>query len=331
MLVGLTYNDKEYFYDRDVLGNINRIIDITGKEYVRYKYTAYGEVIKEINSSLTTIEKQIANNLKEINIFLYKGYCYDEETNLYYCNSRYYSPILCRWITPDNADYLDPESINGMNIYCYCVNNPIMNIDPDGHAVLSSFFIAIAIGAASGLLSQYIPDVIANIKADGFQWSDFKLFRKWNVYFGAAIAGAISGISGGLGFNLFGTMLFGGTGQVIGDLISGNIGSFDDAVGTFLKAAYTSALTYSITSAVSAGFGKSQINNKIRKGSKDNNAINKRIKNFKGSYGKALKGMKIGKESTEEFLKQLAFTNSNMTITESTGGAISILLGIGGF
>ena len=64
MLVGLTYNDKEYFYDRDVLGNINRIIDITGKEYVRYKYTAYGEVIKEINSSLTTIEKQIANTLK---------------------------------------------------------------------------------------------------------------------------------------------------------------------------------------------------------------------------------------------------------------------------
>lgn len=40
--------------------------------------------------------------------------------------------------------------------------------------------------------------------------------------------------------------------------------------------------------------------------------------------------MKIGKESTEEFLKQLSFTNSNMTITESTGGAISILLGIGG-
>ena len=132
MLVGLTYNDKEYFYDRDVLGNINRIIDITGKEYVRYKYTAYGEVIKEINSSLTTKEKQIANTLKEINIFLYKGYCYDEETNLYYCNSRYYSPTLCRWITPDNADYLDPESINGMNIYCYCVNNPVMFSDGSG-------------------------------------------------------------------------------------------------------------------------------------------------------------------------------------------------------
>ena len=132
MLVGLTYNDKEYFYDRDVLGNINRIIDITGKEYVRYKYTAYGEVIKEINSSLTTSQKQIANTLKEINIFLYKGYCYDEETNLYYCNSRYYSPILCRWITPDNADYLDPESINGMNIYCYCVNNPVMFSDGSG-------------------------------------------------------------------------------------------------------------------------------------------------------------------------------------------------------
>ena len=138
MLVGLTYNDKEYFYDRDVLGNINRIIDITGKEYVRYKYTAYGEVIKEINSSLTTIEKQIANTLKEINIFLYKGYCYDEETQLYWVSSRYYSPELCRFISPDDIEFLDPESVNGLNLYCYCKNSPIMYSDPSGHFVITT-------------------------------------------------------------------------------------------------------------------------------------------------------------------------------------------------
>ena len=56
------------------------------------------------------------------------------ETSLYYCNSRYYSPELCRWISPDSIEYLDPESINGLNLYCYCMNNPIMYADPSGHS-----------------------------------------------------------------------------------------------------------------------------------------------------------------------------------------------------
>ncbi len=54
---------------------------------------------------------------------------YDVETQLFYCNSRYYSPELCRFISPDSIEYLDPESINGLNLYCYCYNNPIMYVD----------------------------------------------------------------------------------------------------------------------------------------------------------------------------------------------------------
>ena len=40
---------------------------------------------------------------------------------------------LRRWISPDSIEYLDPSSINGLNLYCYCHNNPIMNVDPNGH------------------------------------------------------------------------------------------------------------------------------------------------------------------------------------------------------
>ena len=36
---------------------------------------------------------------------------YDEETNLDYLQTRYYSPELCRFISADSVDYLDPESI----------------------------------------------------------------------------------------------------------------------------------------------------------------------------------------------------------------------------
>ena len=45
---------------------------------------------------------------------------------------RYYSPELCRFIQPDDIEYLDPSSINGLNLYCYCFNNPIMYADPSG-------------------------------------------------------------------------------------------------------------------------------------------------------------------------------------------------------
>ena len=31
-------------------------------------------------------------------------------------------------------EYLSPNSINGLNLYCYCNNNPIMYVDSSGHA-----------------------------------------------------------------------------------------------------------------------------------------------------------------------------------------------------
>ena len=88
---------------------------------IKYYYTAFGEVTKE------------PNNITNFNPFLYKGYYYDEETQLFYCNSRYYSPELCRFISPDDVSYLDPESVNGLNLYCYCINNSISYANPSRH------------------------------------------------------------------------------------------------------------------------------------------------------------------------------------------------------
>ena len=70
------------------------------------------------------------------NGFVYKGYYYDVKTSLFWISSRYYSPELCRFISPDDVEYLDPESVNGLNLYCYCLNNPISYSDPSGHFVI---------------------------------------------------------------------------------------------------------------------------------------------------------------------------------------------------
>ena len=55
------------------------------------------------------------------------------ETGLFWLSSRYYSPELCRFISPDDVGYLDPASISGLNLYAYCMNDPINYVDPTGH------------------------------------------------------------------------------------------------------------------------------------------------------------------------------------------------------
>ena len=73
----------------------------------------------------------------------------DGETQLFYCNSRFYSPELCHWISPDSIEYLDPQSINGLNLYCYCGNDPVNRFDPSGNIgigiVISIAFIGVGL------------------------------------------------------------------------------------------------------------------------------------------------------------------------------------------
>ena len=49
---------------------------------------------------------------------------YDVETNLFLVGSRYYSPELVRFIQPADVSSLNPQSINGLNLYTYFFNNP---------------------------------------------------------------------------------------------------------------------------------------------------------------------------------------------------------------
>jgi RHS repeat-associated protein len=50
---------------------------------------------------------------------------YDVETNLFLVTSRYYSPELWRFIQPADVSSLNPQSINGLNLYTYALNNSI--------------------------------------------------------------------------------------------------------------------------------------------------------------------------------------------------------------
>ena len=96
----------------------------------------------------------LASGVGVLNPFRYRSYYYDEETDLYYLQTRYYDPEVGRFLSQDDVSYLAPDNINGLNLYAYCSNNPVMNVDPTGRfiiAFLIGLFVAsVVIGAVAG-------------------------------------------------------------------------------------------------------------------------------------------------------------------------------------
>ena len=140
-VVGFTYNkgDKtsNYIYRRNLQGDIIGVYDSLGNEVGGYAYDAYEKCYVKYKNNSSEEEKAILNT----NPFRYRGYYYDNETGLYYLNARYYDPSIGRFISPDVLTILDETKgqINGLNLYMYCNNNPIMYVDPSGFSFWSVF------------------------------------------------------------------------------------------------------------------------------------------------------------------------------------------------
>lgn len=118
------YNGTMYYYVKNLQGDIVKIINQSGTVYVSYVYDAWGN-IKSVSGEPI---------LRELNPFRYRSYLYDNETGLYYLQSRYYDPITGRFL---NADALfDTQSGTPLstNMFAYCENDPINYIDPYGYA-----------------------------------------------------------------------------------------------------------------------------------------------------------------------------------------------------
>ena len=52
---------------------------------------------------------------------------------------------------------MDPETINGLNLFSYCNNNPVMYIDPSGNS--PKFWVKLASGLmiVGGAICMFIP------------------------------------------------------------------------------------------------------------------------------------------------------------------------------
>ncbi len=121
------------------------------------------------------------------------------ESNIYYCNSRYYVPKWCRWLNADHISCLNPQSIYELNLFAYCGNDPVNMVDPSGHFAISTLIIGSIIGALISTGTAYAIDVVNNFE-DGFDWSDFNTIEdNWKKYLLAGIGGAVAGAFGAVG------------------------------------------------------------------------------------------------------------------------------------
>ena len=143
-VLGFKYNNMLYYYQKNYQNDITGIYDSNYNLVVTYKYDAWGRVISVTDTTI--------NNIGTVNPFRYRSYYYDEETKLYYLNSRYYNPEWCRFINADGIIGAN-QDIFSLNLYAYISNSPVNGLDNSG-----SFFrkIIAVVAVAVVVLSKTI-------------------------------------------------------------------------------------------------------------------------------------------------------------------------------
>ncbi|MBQ6273895.1 MAG: DNRLRE domain-containing protein [Oscillospiraceae bacterium] len=146
-IVGFTYvsgnTQTEYFYRKNLQGDVIGIVDSSGASVAEYRYDAWGQVL------------EATGTMASINPIRYRGYYYDAETGMYYLQSRYYDPVVGRFINGD-AFGSTGQGILGRNMFAYCESSPVIYSDPHGHLVFGSFGFSANGDAGAGGSAGYL-------------------------------------------------------------------------------------------------------------------------------------------------------------------------------
>lgn len=189
----------EYVYIKNAMGDVIGITNPSGSMLVSYEYDPWGKLIS-VESNFGPYDRDISL----LNPLRYRGYIYDDETGLYYLQSRYYDPEIGRFINSDDVHYMGLKQTElSYNTFAFCNNNPINNSDDYG-------FVANSLGKFidSVIIASYVHCFLLNIlKSSEITYPKFitryntglykltvvyknnqKKFRKLSLIFGDRIA-----------------------------------------------------------------------------------------------------------------------------------------------
>ena len=112
-LVKKEIDNNSYFYHQNEHGDITHLTNTDSEVENYYQYDVFGNI------------REQQENVE--NVFKYAGEQLDNETQQYYLRARFYNPVIARFTQEDV--YKD----DGLNLYVYVVNNPLLWIDPNGY------------------------------------------------------------------------------------------------------------------------------------------------------------------------------------------------------
>lgn len=150
--IGFSYKSNDdgrdglCLYRKNLQNDIVAVCKPTGETIVEYTYDAWGRpTVSCPGSSLSEILS--ATFMTIFNPLTYRGYFYDVQSGLYYMHSRFYNPSYGRFINTDAIDVFSETNVSVLqaNLFAYCNNNPVMNVDFSGEFVSEAALASIAL------------------------------------------------------------------------------------------------------------------------------------------------------------------------------------------
>ena len=189
---GMRVNGKNYYFVRNLFGDVTAIYDTSGVKKAEYSYDAWG-------TCYTTLD---TDGLGSLNPFRYRGYYYISRIGLYYLTTRFYDYMTGRFVNADVPSICIDDGLTvpeGCNLYSYCLNNPVMCVDPTGHfPILTAILCGIAL-AGMGLTIGGVASGNNTLTAIGLTMVAIPALISGGMAIAAGIGGAtLTGIVGGI-------------------------------------------------------------------------------------------------------------------------------------
>lgn len=214
-----------YYYHPDHLGSSELVTDQAGNVVEETAYHPYGSV--SFHSGMEAAK------------YTFTGQEFDADSALYHLGSRFYDPVLGRFIS---ADSMVPGTNNPQNFnrYAYVNNNPLRYSDPSGHGWLGNF-----VHGAGGAFKTFAPVVLSIATTAVLQYCGVP----------APVAAAIGGFVGGFASGMLngqsvGTSFKLGLVGAVGGAVTAGVGGGSNTICATAASSFCGAMASSVTATV---------------------------------------------------------------------------------